>query len=175
MRSGLTGAVVVLLVAGAMGVGYEVHQRVTAKLPPGTLSTAPAVRALPAGLESRLSSFASRLHVASTGLPLAEPGTSVLYLSPSLSFAVAQFASVWSKMPPVTVVWTGTTPAAARLAWRTLGYKGDPLPSAHTVYTQAVLTVPDAYHKAGGRWMEVGGVLRSGQIKDWVRFFRGGR
>ncbi len=128
----------------------------------------PPTKSLPAKIMSHLISYAKRVQ---PGKPtFAVSGHSVLVIDPSEQYAITQFKQVWTQILPVTVIWTNTKAYAAK-EWKAEGYKGDPLPSTQTKYMAIPLLTPVAYHKTVGVWKTVGGILRTNQVQDWVKFF----
>ncbi len=128
------------------------------------------MKSLPASVMNHLSSYASRIQSGSPSFPVT--GNSLLVIAPSEQYAITQLQAVWQKVQPVEVIWTSTQ-AMTEKTWVKEGYKSDPLPSAHTTFSNASLFTPVAYHRAGTKWQVLNGVLRPSQSMDWVTFFRG--
>ncbi|SFV03735.1 hypothetical protein [Alicyclobacillus macrosporangiidus] len=138
---------------------------------------------LPQAVSDHLSSYQSRLKTVSSlpltqandaaGKPRSIEGDNVLFINPSLGYAVKQFTQVWPQLTkkPV-VVWTNTTPELAKKEWAALGYHGDPLPDAVNLYSTASIPVPDAYHRDGKAWTEMPGILRDSETDKWQHFFK---
>ena len=146
----------------------ESFQTVPAKVT-GTTMIAP-IKSLPRSVMNHLSSYASRIQ---SGKPsFTVTGNSLLVIAPSEQYAITQLQMVWQKVQPVEVIWTSTQ-AMTEKTWVKEGYKSDPLPSAHTTFSNASLFTPVAYHRAGTKWQVLNGVLRPSQSMDWVTFFRG--
>ncbi|MCL6441878.1 MAG: hypothetical protein K6T83_00185 [Alicyclobacillus sp.] len=100
-------------------------------------------------------------------------GTNILFIDPTLDYAIRQFHTIWPdlKSKP-TVVWVHATPSRAAAVWQADGYATDPLPSANTLYSTSQIPSPDAYHANDGKWQEVPGVLKPNETRDWIKFFR---
>ena len=128
----------------------------------------PPTKSLPSAIMNHLIGYAKR--VQRGGPTFTVSGHSVLVIDPSEQYAIAQFQQVWARIQPVTVIWTNTK-AYAEKEWKAEGYQGDPLLATQTSYRAVPLPTPIAYHKTGNGWMTVGGILRTNQVQDWIRFF----
>lgn len=125
---------------------------------------------LSTSMYAHLSSYAKRVQHA-THLPLPANGENVVYISPASGYAITQLHHVWPNIKNPTVIWLDTTPIQAQTDWTKLGYKSDPLPSKNTQYLNSMIPEPDAYHHTKTGWIELPGILRPNQTKDWITFF----
>ncbi len=141
--------------------------KVTAKVT-SPVREVPPTKSLPASVMNHLASFSTRVK---QGAPVfSVQRASVLVIDPAEQYAITQFRQVWARIQPIEVVWTNTQTYALH-EWKREGYASDPLPSAQTVYRAIPLFTPVAYHKIGGAWEMLGGILRPNQVQDWVKFF----
>lgn len=135
----------------------------------------PPHQALPRGVLDHLASYPGRVQaVSGPTLAVSTANPRVLFVDPTLGYAIAQFVTVWKSLPvKPAVVWIHTNASIAAQEWTAEGYHADPLPSTQTFYTLSSVLSPAAFVHTPHGWLELAGVLRPSQVQDWVSFFSG--